>query len=376
VGEVLAARVEEAMLGRRHTLGHPETEHERSRATREVLKFKQDLDQRLAQLRANLRDSREALHLEPDRVKAVVDVALQIANLEPLRPDPALPGAWIVPPLPGTWAPCADGLDHPHTHRRRPITFDDVLARGRDDVVLAHLNHRLVQMALRLLRAEVWAPEATASLHRVSARLVDDRRLENPVLVAHARLVLTGRDGVRIHEELVDVALTAREGKLERLGVQDTRAVLEAVHQGAREAASEALRAHLADRWETWQKPVRQALEHRMRDRVKSLEARLQERAEREVADLVHVLDELERAIRQELGRDREPGQLMLWSTPEREQLERNRQALEARLVALDGERTRETQAILARYDSPQPRLFPVALTWWVPSRFEAGGRA
>ena len=39
-----------------------------------------------------------------------------------------------------------------------PIAFDHEAADGRDDVVLAHLNHRLVQMCLRLLRAEVWAP--------------------------------------------------------------------------------------------------------------------------------------------------------------------------------------------------------------------------
>ena len=51
------------------------------------------------------------------------------------------------------------GLNHPHTHKRRPITFDHDVAKGRDDVVLAHLNHRLVQMCLRLLRAEVWALE-------------------------------------------------------------------------------------------------------------------------------------------------------------------------------------------------------------------------
>ena len=51
---------------------------------------------------------------------------------------------------------CAEGLAHPHSGEIRPIVFDHNLARGRDDVVLVHLNHRLVQMAMRLLRAEVW----------------------------------------------------------------------------------------------------------------------------------------------------------------------------------------------------------------------------
>lgn len=37
--------------------------------------------------------------------------------------------------------------------------FDHEAAKGRDDVVLVHLNHQLVQMCLRLLRAEVWSGE-------------------------------------------------------------------------------------------------------------------------------------------------------------------------------------------------------------------------
>ena len=41
--------------------------------------------------------------------------------------------------------------------------FDHALAKGREDVVLVHLNHRLVQMSLRLLRAEVWSQEGRRS---------------------------------------------------------------------------------------------------------------------------------------------------------------------------------------------------------------------
>ncbi|MFO0556332.1 MAG: hypothetical protein U0271_48615 [Polyangiaceae bacterium] len=39
----------------------------------------------------------------------------------------------------------------PYTKRIRPVTFDLAdAAKGRDDVVLVHLNHPLVQMSLRL----------------------------------------------------------------------------------------------------------------------------------------------------------------------------------------------------------------------------------
>jgi hypothetical protein len=71
-----------------------------------------------------------------------------------------------------SWHPCLAGLIHPHTGKQRPITFDPEVAAGRDDVVLAHLNHRLVQRCLRLLRAEVWAPADRQKINRVTARIV------------------------------------------------------------------------------------------------------------------------------------------------------------------------------------------------------------
>jgi hypothetical protein len=47
-----------------------------------------------------------------------------------------------------------EGLRHPYTGKLRPITFDHQVAKGREDVVLVHLNRRLVQMCLRLMRAD------------------------------------------------------------------------------------------------------------------------------------------------------------------------------------------------------------------------------
>lgn len=95
--------------------------------------------------------------MSPDNVRTVVGFALELAGQPPLQParvDNLPPGsAWRLPTLHGSWAAASAGLLHPHTHVVRPIVFDHALADGRDDVVLAHLQHRLVQMALRLLRA-------------------------------------------------------------------------------------------------------------------------------------------------------------------------------------------------------------------------------
>ena len=71
-----------------------------------------------------------------------------------------------LPDLPGAWADARnDGLYNPVTGEERPVTFDHDAAADRTDVVLLHLGHRLVQMCLRLLRAELWAG-ATATGER------------------------------------------------------------------------------------------------------------------------------------------------------------------------------------------------------------------
>ena len=162
VGPVIASQVEEAMLGRRSRLDTAAAERADD-PRRRLPKFERDLRARIARLGAELQESRRSLRLDPANVQKVVEIGLEVAGLPKLVPA-RVPGLWPdprrercpvfdVPPLPGSWQQCAEGLRHPHTGKVRPIVFDHALAHGRDDVVLAHLNHRLVQMTLRLLRS-------------------------------------------------------------------------------------------------------------------------------------------------------------------------------------------------------------------------------
>lgn len=107
-----------------------------------------------------------------------------------------------------------------------------------------------------------------------------------------------------------------------------------------------------------------------MRERSSSLQKQLADWADKEVADITAILTELKRAIEVELH---EPAvtQLMLpmFSDTERDQFERNAAALRARAAQIPAEIVAETMAIKARYADPQPRLFPVAVTFLVPER-------
>ncbi len=382
VGPVIAEQVEEAMLGKRRFLDTAPAENEAG-AVRRMLKFERDLRQQIEKHMSQLWQTQKELRLSPENIQTVVEVALELAGQPPLIPAQArqtdIPGhpplpqpCFYLPSLSGSWSLCTEGLAQPHTGETRPVVFDHELAKGRDDVVLVHLNHRLVQMALRLLRAEVWSPEGRQGLYRVTARRVPNYAADLPVAVAHARLVVIGGDSHRLHEEVITAGGVIQPGKKDRpfrrLNVGETQAVLEAA---TAEPVSARLQAQLQEQWAQVKPALLQALEARMRDRLAGMQRLLDERQAKETKDIEVILRELAGAIEQELA---EPAyrQLELFSLDERSQLSRNTAALRARLEQIPGEIEAEHAAIAARFADPQPRMFPVAVTFLVPERLSS----
>jgi len=88
-GPVIAAQIEEAMLGRRKTLD--DTRFSGIAASRALLEQERRMRERLAALRDDLAESRTTLHLQPDRVHRVVATALSsLASRRSSRaPSPA-----------------------------------------------------------------------------------------------------------------------------------------------------------------------------------------------------------------------------------------------------------------------------------------------
>jgi superfamily II DNA or RNA helicase len=376
VGPVIAHQVEEAMLGQRTQLDTQWAEEDAG-AVRKMLKFERDLRDQIERHYQQLQETRQTLHLTPESVQSVVNIALALADQLPLRPvevegiwptpDRAACPVFHLPALSGSWATCTAGLAHPHTGDVRPIVFDHGLIKGRDDVVLAHLNHRLVQMSLRLLRAEVWVPGGRQGLYRVAARRTPDHALDTPAVVAHARLLVIGGDSHRLHEEIIAAGGFIREGRFRRMNVGQTEAALQAATDRPVSARTE---QRLQDLWPALRPALEKALEARTEARTAGMERLLQERVTKEVADIEAVLTELAAAIEKELAAPAYR-QLELWSNAEQTQLARNTQALRIRLEQIPGEIEAEQAAIRARFADPQPRMFPVAVTFLVPERFD-----
>lgn len=380
VGPVIASQVEEAMLGRRTRLDTSRAEQE-AEPVRQMLKFERKLREQLEKLAAQLHETQHELNLTPEHIENVVRVGLELAEqpalipveVEGIWPDP-LGGrksspVFQLPALYGSWEQCVDGLRHPHTHKVRPIVFDPALATGRDDVVLAHLNHRLVQMCLRLLRAEIWSLGSTTKhLSRVSACVVDDSELTHPAVIAHGRIVVLGGDNHRLHEEIIIAGGALIEGRFTRLNVGETKAAFAAATVYP---VPQLIEARFQLLWEKNKDSLRSALDARMVERTKNLEKNLDELAEKEVNKLKTVMTELQRNIQAEL--DRKDGvQLMLdlgGDEPGKQQRERDLAALRRRLGEIPEEIARESEHIRSRFANPSARLFPVAVTWLIPRR-------
>lgn len=379
VGPVIASQVEEAMLGKRVQLEIESTE-QRSGPARRQLKFERDLRKQIERLYAQLQETQRDLHLWPENIEAVVRIALELAGQPPLR-ETQVPGIWPdpsglrqkcpvfqLPKLTGSWAACGEGLAHPYTGEVRPIVFDESLARERDDVVLAHLNHRLVQMSLRLLRAQVWSSAGAQRLHRVTARLVPNSALDTPAVIAYARLMLLGGDYQRLHEEIISAGGFLREGRFQRMNVGEVQRALEAALPHAVPAL---FQQRLAALWPAHEQSLLAALEARKTERTAGLQKLLADRAQKEIDDTTAILEELQASIAAELKHP-EVVQLDLFNFKPEEmtQFEENMRFLERRLEEIPDEITRETEAIRQRFADPTPRLFPVAVTYLVPEKF------
>lgn len=367
VGTVIAEQVQEAMLGRRTVLDTENAEKE-AEPIRKMLKFERDLQKQVQALMDQYRETRRELRLSPDNIRQVVSVGLALAGQPPLISTQTSDGklCFQLPPLKGSWAACREGLEHPHTKVIRPITFDESVSRGRDDVVLVHLNHRLPQMCLRLLRAEVWAEKGRSKLQRVTARVVPNDALDAPVVIAHARLVVIGGDSFRLHEEIISAGGFIRDA---RWGTRLNLGQIEkAIDKGTTKEPSTAVKAKLLELYPSFTAHLALALESRLNDRVDGLQKRLSERADKEASDIEAILTELKKSIEAEL-KDPAYIQPSLFDDPEQERFERNKNAMRTRAREIPEEIIRETEAIRGRFANLQARMFPVAVTFLIPAK-------
>ena len=378
VGPVIARQIEDAMLGNGSILDTRSVEEKRKRA-RKLVAAEKALQERIVKLHEHLNDSRSDFHLTPEHIVNAVQVALNIAGKPGLtavsKSGLADNVAFDVPPLSGSWAQALTGLNHPHTHEKRPITFDHNAVKGREDIVLAHLNHKLVQMSLRLLREEIWKLDDIKNLHRVAVKSIAG--LENPAVLVWSCLVITGGDHHRLHEELT---LSGGELKHDSFRRFTTQKELESLLTESipNDDISESIFAVLKERFDASENSIMAAVEARSKERLEFLNNTIERRKESEKKDIINILDDLKANISKELA---EPEMYQMtfnfaeFSEEEKNQLKKDMNALRTRLARIPEEKERECAIIDKHYADPQTRTFPVAVIFLIPQNKAWGAK-
>ena len=372
VGGILSAQIQDAMLGKSKRLDADVQSQRRDRA-KKMLSIEKELAARIAKLHDNLQQSKADAHLSPENVRKAVETALALAEKPPLEEVRVGCGneeitAWKVPSFTDSWSEAAIGLAHPHTKNIRPITFDPDCIKDRDDVVLAHLNHSLVRMSLRLLREEVWKTGSSSRLHRVAVRSVPG--LKEPMVYVFSRLLIVGGDHLRLHEELTFSGGELKADSYRREPVLKTlQQYLDASHP--MNDVPDGAFAVLRSRFAKYEESVTRSYEARSKERLDSLLSTLAHRRDSEIADMNALLDELEKSIRKELDvENNHEAYVQLtfdFGDEDLQELKRDFAALRARLGQIPEERANEKSAIERHYSNPRSLTFPAAVLFLVP---------
>jgi hypothetical protein len=111
-----------------------------------------------------------------------------------------------------------------------------------------------------------------------------------------------------------------------------------------------------------------------MRAKTESLQKQLEERADKEIANITAILEELRQSILGELAEPEYSPQLELFNDSERDQYNRNLSSLRARVEQIPAEIEQEVALVRERFRDPQTRLFPLAVSFLIPNRIAHGG--
>ncbi|WP_329050007.1 DISARM system SNF2-like helicase DrmD [Amycolatopsis sp. NBC_01488] len=332
-----------------------------------------ELNARLTQLEQRYRVSRTEMHLDPANLRRVVDTALRINHQSPLVPNHDFAEdtdaeVFTVPALTAGWHDTLRGLDtRLNPGVLRPITFDPEASEGRADLVYVHLGHPIVQKAQRLLRRSLWSVDSPLS--RVTAVVVDD--LDESFVAAVTRMVLVGRGGVRLHEEvfLAGVRLRGRRAMAEE---KAEAALDKALDREYLSLADERVRDQLCDLWNVPDAPLRLRLEESMQARAgRRHELVIEQLAKRQAADVQRakeIFAAFRTNLRDSLARlkaEEDEAQGQLFSDPDQQrQWRRDIDAMNRRLDELDDEEEREIAAITDRYVDVKPHTTAAAVVF------------
>jgi superfamily II DNA or RNA helicase len=328
------------------------------------------LNAELTRLEDELVISRDRLHLRPANLQRVVETAFELNKLPPLEQvgsDSTDVPTFRLPSLSSAWEPVTRGLyTRLDPTRARAIAFDPQVLKEDPEVVYMHLGSELLKRTSRRLRSALWGGES--SLQRVSAIVVPD--LDESFAVAVTRLVLVGRAGLRLHEE-VFLAGT-RLARRQAVGEHRAAELLEqALDRSNLQPVAPDVAEQLAEAWNNSSDDgvvarVLDAVRGRAERRRRDVEGQLRARKAAEMARVDEIFNQFGITLRDALTEaeaiDLDPQRSLF--EDERRQSERDLREIRHRINSLADERQRELDAAERRYDDIRAWEFPAALVF------------
>ena len=371
VSSVLSERIEARMLGdgKRSLDIDSLIAARRDQARVDLEKLKQRFSDDIARVRDQYRTSVEELRLDPASVQRAVQVALRIEGQRALRATmlDRVEGAvavFEVDDLSGTWGETLVGLHNQVEDYRLPVTFDPQVAHGHQDVAYLHVGHPFVARCLRTLRAQVWGAAVDRKINRVAVRYAD---VDEPIAVAHARVVVNGADGSTL-DEVIEPAAVRVAGRQGRLNVGDTRT---AVASADAKPLPEHVRDRYLDQWKRVQSALQDALQARAEEVREQRSRAMDAKRDAEEKRLRGTLSDLQSSIQRrldELENSESAAQLQLFDTDERRQFDADMRALRDRVERIGADADKEVDILRRRYEVREANWFPVAVEVLVPS--------
>lgn len=369
VNQVISEEIQAKLIGKK--VNQKKTVKAEDLAVAKMMHGEREIRDELTKLEEQLDETLGRLHVKPQNLIRVVETALELDHQQKLVEKIDHKSGNVVfevPKLTHGWSRAIQSLaTRLDPGKPRYITFDPAVAEGRQDLVLVHLGHPLVQHAARILRLALWRKDS--DLHRVAA--VSIPGLPTPVVAALSRLVLVGKGGVRLHEE---VFLAGIRLKGKALGEDASEDLLENYLDGKQLLPLSALDiSEIVSKWNSdnnLSKRLDEAISSRKLKRLEEVKDLLVARESEDVNRVSQIFDRFDELLKKSLEQaasdaDFAEGQLF---DEEKKQRARDILMWSQRREMLAEERNRELERVKRRYQDIQPHIFSAALIFAQPA--------
>jgi hypothetical protein len=327
----------------------------------------------LEDVKSRLAKTRDQLHVSPEELVDTVNVALGLSHQPALSQVEGQPGLYRVPALSDEWADTLQDLVDPVTGTRRYLTLNADLAKPAPGPLLAHLNHPLVFHATALLRAQVWSTTTRDQLQRVTCRYYEPMAVDGDydwkgdiAVVAQARVLITGADGNRLHEQVIARAARLRGRSWAQLPADvhadllwDARSPEPAPPDGNLvedwDRVADDLLRNLVSRGQRVAELRQKDLANRLDQETAALEAE----AEQAAADMRGTIENLREVMNQP--------QATLFDDDVARQLRFDLERLSDRHAQVRDQVHADLEQVKHRYSKQDVRVFPIAITFLIP---------